>query len=821
MIIKRRSKKSAPVNAADENIIKNIRKNDYLWTLKHNQGCSVERIETRLEEAGFAAENLIGITDSIGQNVETQMDSIDKVVNSLSSYSALAEEVLANTENSRQIALDTLDTARSGKDAADNSINSMKDIGDSVDQAKNVANDLREKASSINQMLSSIKDIAKHTNLLSLNASIEAARAGEAGRGFSVVAQEVKKLAESSAKTAEGIERIVHEINETISQIVTTTENASSRVKEGTEIANDTMNVFNNIIDAVNNSAAVSQEINKAVSGQTDNLMNIMESAEELNKISEKVMSMVEIASLNSQYTKDSMLSLSGNFKKLSSTSHKLLDSAETDFDKELTLRTCAAIAPLSGDPALAYDQDGVQLLTNVHSGLLSVGPSGEIFPGVAKSWNVEDDHVTWTFNLRKGVKFQNGREVTAEDVKYSFERMLNPKLKSANAWFLAQIEGADEYIKGSARQVSGIKVLSPYKMSLKLTCPYTGFLLNLGQSCTAIIAKEEAEKGKIVGCGPYILKEFNNKKCVLEAFRDFYGGCPYNDRVEVSIDTGNIAEKLLNNEYDFAIIDNKEQYEMLKAAIPDRIQMQNVLAAYYAGFNMNSGSVLAKEKQARKALNMAIDRKKIIEDILGGLGIESKGPFPPNMIDSSELKNFGYNPQKAREILTNLGFYRTMGKLKILARQESDETIFNRITRYVINDLKQIGIECTVEKVPPEDFYDPGNISRCDLFIARWFADTGDADNYLQPLFGTGGAANYTGYNNNGVVKLMGEAKAMINPKKRIGVYKQIQDIIVDDVPWIFIYHPQRAFASRKGVDGVQLGSLSVFKYEDIEIEE
>lgn len=814
-----RSKKSVTENVvsiADDN-----GKSDYISTLKHNQNCSVERIGRSLEEADFAAENLIGITDSIGQSVETQMDSIDKVVNSLSSYSALAEEVMANTENSRQIALNTLETARSGKNAADNSINSMREIGESVHKTKTVANDLREKASSINQMLNSIKDIAKHTNLLSLNASIEAARAGDAGKGFSVVAQEVKKLAESSAKAAEGIEKTVHEINETISRIVSATDIAGFKVKEGTDIANDTMNVFNNIIDAVNNSTAVSQEINKAVSGQTGSLMNIMEAAEELNKISEKVMSMVEVASLNSQYTKDSMLSLSESFQKLSSTSQKLLDSTETVSHKEFVLRTCLGIAPLSDDPALAYDQDGVQILSNVHSGLLSVGPSGEIFPGVAKSWYVEDDHVTWVFNIRKGVKFHNGREVTAQDVKYSFERMLSSGLKSPNAWFLAQIEGADEYIRGKAREVSGIRVSGSYKLSLKLTCPYTGFLLNLGQSCTSIVAKEEAEKGKIVGCGPYILREFNAEKCVLEAFKDFYGGSPYNDRIEISIDAGNIAEKLINNEYDFAVINNKSQYELLKKAMPDSIKMQNILAAYYTGFNLNSDSVLAREKEARRALNMAIDRKKIINEVLGGMGIESKGPFPPNMIDGSGLKDFGYNPQKAKEILNRLGFYRTSSRLKMLARQESEEAIFSRITQYVINDLKEIGIECAVEKVSPQDFYDPRNINKCDIFIARWFADTGDPDNYLEPLFGTGGAANFTGYSNNKVMELMTKAKEIINPKKRTDVYKQIQNIIVDDVPWIFIYHPQSAYASRKGVNGARLGSLSVYKYEDIEIEE
>ena len=138
--------------------------------LKHNQKCIVDRIGTKIDETGFAAENLISITHNIAENVEIQMDSIDKVINEISNYSALAEEVFASTENSKQIAEQTLGIAEEGSKAVNNSINAMKEIETSVSTTKNVVNDLNIKSEHINDMLKIIKDIANHTNLLSLNA---------------------------------------------------------------------------------------------------------------------------------------------------------------------------------------------------------------------------------------------------------------------------------------------------------------------------------------------------------------------------------------------------------------------------------------------------------------------------------------------------------------------------------------------------------------------------------------------------------------------------------------------------------------------------
>jgi hypothetical protein len=537
--------------------------------------------------------------------------------------------VLASTENSKQISEQTMKIAQEGSKAVDNSIVAMSEIESSVKDAKNVVTDLNTKSAHINEMLEVIKDIANHTNLLSLNASIEAARAGDAGRGFTVVAQEVKKLAERSVESAGFISNTINEINSSIAHTITAMDKTSAKVKEGTEIANNTMLVFRNIIKAIQTSTDVTAEINLALVNQTENLENVIISTEDMSHTSEKLLSIVESASLNTQYTKTSLSILSEVSADLKYISDKLLQEIPVTTKEDSILKTCLHTAPLGFDPALAMDQESGQVIVNAHSALLTFGSSGEISPGIAKSWYVEEDLLTWVFNLRKGAKFHNGRELTATDVKYSYERILSPKLKSPNSWFLENIEGATAYLNGNAREVIGIKVLDKYRVSLKLTVPYTGFLLNLGQYCCSIVAKEEVEKGKIVGCGPFILEEASSKGCTLVAFKDYFGGAPYADKIDIEFTPLNAAEKFLNKEYSFITVDNKTVMENLKNASSSSIKMKDVMGTYYAGFNLKSKSPLIQDAEVRRALNHAIDRKRIIKEVLGDMAIESRGPFP------------------------------------------------------------------------------------------------------------------------------------------------------------------------------------------------
>lgn len=789
--------------------------------LKHNQSCIVDKIIRKVEDTGFATENLISTINNISNYMETQMCSIDKVVNEINSYSTLAEEVFASTANSKETAQKTLEIAKEGSEAVNNSINAMVEIEKSVGYVKNVVVDLNIKASHINDMLKIIKDIAEQTNLLSLNASIEAARAGEAGRGFAVVASEVKKLAQKSSESAEKISNTINEINGSIKKTMDAMDKSSEKVKEGALIAGNTMEVFKRIIDAVNVTNDVTEEINRAVMEQTNNLESVVSSTEDMNKTSEKVMSMVESASMNTQYTKTSIEALQEVVKDLKSTTKDLLNEINHSKKDLYRLRTRVNGVPSSYDPAMAFDQQSAKIFINTHAGLLLTGLGTDIMPGIAKSWHVEEDNLTWVFNLRKGAKFQNGREVISEDVKYSLERLLNPKLNSPNSWFLAFVEGASAFQRGMAKEVKGIKPLDRYRIQIKLSTPYSGFLLNLAQSCCSIIAKEDCERGIITGCGPYILHEENKSRCILKAFKDYFGGTPYIDEVEVIFEDNNDAENIINGYYDFMEIESKTTMDKVKSSnIFGNINMQNVMTTTYGGFNLKSNSIFAANKDLRKAINYAINKTKIIDEVMGGMAAESKGPIPPSIIDNSYLGGFGYNLQKAKEYLRRSGISKINEKLIIQVREGNGQTANEKIAALIKEDLKQIGIESEITKVSQENYLKRESIAKCHIFLSGWVADTGDPDNYLEPLFNPENYTDFTGYENSTVIELMKKARGIINPVKREEKYKEIQNIIIEDCPWLFLYHPQSGSVSKKNILGVRLSSLGKIKFDDIILE-
>ncbi|MEG2018695.1 MAG: ABC transporter substrate-binding protein, partial [Clostridium sp.] len=480
-------------------------------------------------------------------------------------------------------------------------------------------------------------------------------------------------------------------------------------------------------------------------------------------------------------------------------------------------LRTALITIPLNYDPAMAYDQESAQILMNVHSGILTIGASGEILPGIAKSWSVADDNLTWIFNLRKGAKFHNGTEVTAEDVKYSYERLLNPDVKSPNNWYLEQIEGSQDFESRKTREVSGIKILDKYRIAIKLSSPYSGFLLNLAQFSCSIVCKAETVKGTIVGCGAYTMESKNNEGCLLKAFKDYYAGTPYIDKVSVKFNEDKADEGFIAGKYDFIPVENKESREKLKD-VSSKITMKSILGSYYVGFNLESNSPVVKDLDIRRALSHAINKKRIIDEILGGMAVEAKGPVPPDMVPNDNITGFDYKPSLAKDILRKKGG--SPIRLKVISREGSEDTLFNKITNFVVDDLKDVGIECVIEKIPPDKYLKSEAINRSDLFIARWISDTGDPDNFLQPLFNYATMTDFSRYNNPEVTQMMNDAKGVINPVKRMDMYKEIHKKIVNDIPWICIYHPQMGHIAREGIIGIKRSPLGLIRYEDIIME-
>lgn len=815
-----KDKSSKKINNKQEDnyiINKNNTYNNILYLLTNNQEKIVTKINNKILETNSVTEELIEMTKNISNYIETQINSIGKVTSEINNYYSMSEEVFSGTENSKEISKNTVIVAKEGNIAVQNTINAMSDITKSMNYSKNVVNELNFKAENINNMLTIIKDIANSTNLLSLNASIEAARAGEYGKGFAVVAGEVKKLAQRSVESIGYISDSIKDMNVSIDKTINSIDETMEKVNEGTEIANKTMSAFNTIINSIESSTKVSKEINDAITEQVKNLENVISATEDMSSDSEKLMFITELASLNAYYTKTSLESLSEVSQNLRLINNNLLDHLDIkNADNNITLNTYLNKKLQYIDPAVSYDFYSSLILSNIHSSLLTIDSCGEISPGIAKNWHLEKDNLTWVFNLKRGITFHNGKEITSQDVKYSLQRVLDPNLNSPNSWVLEYIDGCSDFKNGNTNEVIGIQALDKYRISIKLSHPYSGFLLNLALSFCSILDKDEIKKDNIVGCGPYILDEHTDSFCILRAFKNFYNGMPYIDKIKINFDSENPTKDFLDKKLDFIALESEEQIKNIQSSNCISIATQSIMCTCYASFNLNSTSFFCRNKEVRYALNLAINKKRIINEVLYGMAEEAKGPIPPGIVDNSYLNSFSYNKSLAKDLLLKNGFDKNKDKLKILVRDD-DKTTFKKITKYIIDDLEDLGINCILKKVHSSEYLQLNNITQCDLAISRWIADSGDADNFIQPLFNINNVSNIARYDNPLVIEKLDKAKKLVNPEKRKNIYKEIQDIIIKDVPWIFLYHPKSAIASHKNILGVQINPVGMYRYDNI----
>jgi ABC-type transport system substrate-binding protein len=185
---------------------------------------------------------------------------------------------------------------------------------------------------------------------------------------------------------------------------------------------------------------------------------------------------------------------------------------------------------PTTLDPGLIVDVPSATIAAKLFNGLVRLDENLNIVPDIAERWNISPDGKVYTFFLRRGVKFLNGREVVAQDFKYSFERILSPHFRSPNTWVLEKIEGAEDYMRGRAGSVKGIEVMDKRILRLKLKEPFSAFLSLLTMTPCYVVPREEAEKPDFStnpsGTGPYKLKKWlHNNEIILDRREDYFEG--------------------------------------------------------------------------------------------------------------------------------------------------------------------------------------------------------------------------------------------------------------------------------------------------------
>ncbi|UUP18665.1 ABC transporter substrate-binding protein [Nitratireductor thuwali] len=463
-------------------------------------------------------------------------------------------------------------------------------------------------------------------------------------------------------------------------------------------------------------------------------------------------------------------------------------------------------------DPAIGYDWQNWSMIKSLFDGLMDYEPgTTELRPELAESYEISEDGTVFTFKLRQGVKFHNGRELTAEDVKYSIERTVNPKTQSPGAGFFGSIKGFEEASAGNAEGLSGVTVVDPYTIRFELSRPDATFLHVLALNFAHVVPKEEVEKhgadfGKHpVGSGAFRLAEWTlGQRLVFERFQDYWNeGLPKLDQIVFEVGQEPVVAllRLQNGEVDVpgdGIPPAKFIEVMNDPKFKDLIIQGGQLHTGYVTMNVKIPPF--DRIEVRKAVNMAINKDRILR-IINGRAVVANQPLPPTMPGYAEdYQGYPYDPEGAKALLAEAGLGDGFETELFVMNTDPQP----RIAQAIQQDLKAIGIEASIKSLAQANVIAAGGEEDQAPMIwsggMAWIADFPDPSNFYGPILGCDGAVpggwNWAWYCNEELDAAAAEADSIVDPAmagEREAMWRDIYLKIMEDAPWAPIFNEER----------------------------
>ena len=485
---------------------------------------------------------------------------------------------------------------------------------------------------------------------------------------------------------------------------------------------------------------------------------------------------------------------------------------------------------PITLDPAISSEMTSHTYILQIFSGLVRLGDEAKPVSDIAESWQRSDDGKTYTFYLRKGAKFHNGKEVTAQDFKYSWERACNPETGSQTAaTYLGDIVGVKDVLEGKATEISGAEVIDNYTLKITIDAPKAYFLAKMTYPTTFVVDRANVETSKKWwlnpnGTGPFKLKEWKKDELlVLEPNELYYGQSPAIKKAAYHLlagvpmamyEMGEIDVAEVNEYYiDRATDENGHFYKEL-AIFPE-------LSLFYIGFNTQKPPF--DDVNIRQAFCHAVNKERIINLTLRGMMTKADGILPLNMPGYNEnLNGLGYDVAKAK-ILISSSKYGNASNLPPITLTTSGWG--GNIPEYlgaIIKDWREnLGVEVTVRQLEPEIFSYFIKEEADEMFVTGWIADYPDPQNFLELLFHTGAEYNTGNYSNTYVDTLLGQAGVEPNETTRFKLYQQAEQILVDEAACLPLWFGKTYLLIKPYVKNYKLDVQGIPTLSEVYLEE
>lgn len=447
-------------------------------------------------------------------------------------------------------------------------------------------------------------------------------------------------------------------------------------------------------------------------------------------------------------------------------------------------------------DPATTYSA-GDKL---VFSGLVSLDTNLNIRPDLAETWEVSADGTVYTFHIHPNAKFHDGRDVTAQDVVFSWERAASPELQSDTVLtYMGDIVGVREKYFGEANSISGLKVIDEKTLQVTIDAPKPYFLMKLTFPTSFIVDEGNVSIGEEWvrqpnGTGPYKLREWKSYEYIVyEANPDFYLGAPSIPYVVYKLYAGDDVRLFETGEVDLAGVGLYDVERMLDPNEPlNRNLVSGVnLCTNYVTFDATQPPF--DDVNVRKAFSMAFDRQRYIDVLYRGLVLPAVGLYPPGLPGFDYgLEGLPFDPEGARELLKQSKYGGPEGLPEIVYTNSGIGSYVGGSVAALADMWQQyLGVTIKVENLDYNFYYEQifsGNHGQ--IFDGGWCADYPDPENFADVLFHSGVPQNHGGYSNPELDALLESARVEPDVTRRIDMYQQAERILVDDAPVLFLTH-------------------------------
>ncbi len=463
-----------------------------------------------------------------------------------------------------------------------------------------------------------------------------------------------------------------------------------------------------------------------------------------------------------------------------------------------------------------------------------------KVGPGLAKSWDVSPDNLVYTFHLRNDVKwhttknFKPSRNFNADDVIFSFER----QWKKDHPWYKVTSENHSYFNDmDMPKLLKSVDKVDDYTVRITLTASEAPFIANLAMQFATIISKEYADQlmkagtpekadQEPVGTGPFQLESYQKDAVIrYKANPDYFLGPAKIDTLVYAItpDASVRLAKLKANECQIMPYPNPADLPAIKADPALKVLDQPGLNIGYLAFNVTKKPF--DDKRVRQALNMAINKKAIIDAVYPGVGVAAKNPIPPSLWSyNDDVKDYAYDPDRAKKLLAEAGYPNGFETdLWAMPVQRPYNPNAKRIAELMQADFAKVGVQAKIVSFEWGEYRKRAQNGEHQLAQLGWTGDNGDPDNFLYVLLGCEaakpGGSNIAKWCNKDFDDLLIQAKRTADVTKRTELYQKAQVIFKEEAPWFTIAHAVQNKPMRKEVEGFKLSPFGSHDFYNVDI--